>query len=378
MNLSSSDVGMHSPRGGLVHNSEENNGNSKSATVEGNHNVYNYENQGQQNYSNLNQSSDTAMIITDGDSIDALPTQNVSEIKTSCKDGDIDEYADGEVGDVLHSTTELSNPFNAFLTLSDTLGSDGISGSTAGLWTWSPCLCHTCRSDIEDNTNHKHLNFTNHIFEIIVVPLVQEEISVDVDGGRDAQEVMRISDGAVVPVSISVSSLPNTVPISGRRNPVRSRGNKKITVVLSSTDTVSLVKQKLAEKVDGNIIMGLGGHVLVYSGERLLDHSKTLRDYNVKIDEPFKLLITNSELCLDVFYSEGRSGRENGFRKNAFLRGSNSVEQTTVSLVLDEEQEEKIRKVVDFTAQEVKVAKETLMKCDWDVDDAVEVLLCSA
>jgi hypothetical protein len=38
---------------------------------------------------------------------------------------------------------------------------------------------------------------------------------------------------------------------------------------------------KLSEKVEDDVLDGMGGHVLVYGGEELRDSSKTLRDYKV-------------------------------------------------------------------------------------------------
>ena len=254
----------------------------------------------------------------------------------------------------------------------------------ADRWCWAPSLCVVCRQEREDRVNNLHLNFHHHNFEVIIVPYEP------LDEDRDMDNYAEYTDAR--PYDLTAVSSSYTVPNAAlsRRNPARRgagrRGTKTVRVDLSSDDLISLVKAKLAERVEDSVLSGLGGHVLMCSGQRLTDHSKTLREYNVKRDETLSLLLSNSNECLSglFFQTKADSLYENGFGKNSFLSGgstatntnTNTVSASTVINITSindfEPSKGDIVKVREVTGCSVEDAVRELLKSRGDVNAACE------
>ena len=254
----------------------------------------------------------------------------------------------------------------------------------ADRWCWSPSLCVVCRQEREDRVNNLHLNFNHHNFEVIIVPYEP------LDEDRDMDKYAEYTDAR--PYDLTVGSSSYTVPNAAlsRRNPARRgagrRGTKTVRVDLSSDDLISLVKAKLAERVEDSVLSGLGGHVLMCSGQRLTDHSKTLREYNVKRDETLSLLLSNSNEGLSglFFQTKADSLYENGFGKNSFLSGGSTSTNTNTNIgsassVINvtsinefEPSNEDIVKVREVTGCSLEDAVRELLKSRGDVNAACE------
>jgi hypothetical protein len=255
-----------------------------------------------------------------------------------------------------------------------------IPGPKDEFWTWSPSLCTVCRDDVVERMNDIHLNFERCSFEIVIVPLEVEDIVLEGDEDRESKVV----DGEFTrPGSSSTASSAIANGGPSRRNPSRRRGSKSVKVFLSSTDSISLVKQKLAEKVDDSVCCGLGGHTLVYSGVHLTDHSKTLRDYNVRRDEVMQLLLSNSDISVDTLFGSAGNGKldsyERGFGHNSFLTGSFPAD--SVSTAQEPSRNKDSQKIVDqimlVTGCTADQAMNTLTRFHGNVNDACEALLTS-
>lgn len=252
-------------------------------------------------------------------------------------------------------------------------------GPKDGLWTWSPSLCTVCREDVVERMNNIHLNFECYSFEIVIIPLEIEDIVFEGD-----EEMKSVQDSEYVrPGGSSALTAANGAP--SRRNPARRRGSKSVRVLLSSSDTISLVKQKLAEKVDDSVCCGLGGHSLVYSGVHLTDHSKTLREYNVRRDEVMQLLLSKSEISVDTLFGGNGGGKqdsfERGFGHNSFLTGSfpadpvataNNTESSDTS-----DSDKKINELMLVTGCSADTAMKTLIRLQGDLNAACEALFSS-
>lgn len=257
----------------------------------------------------------------------------------------------------------------------------------ADRWCWAPSLCVVCRQEREDRVNNLHLNFHHHSFEVIIVPY--EPLEED----RDMDKYAEYTDAR--PYDLTAGSPTYTVPnpALSRRNPTRRgagrRGTKTVRVDLSSDDLISFVKAKLAERVEDSVLSGLGGHVLMCSGQRLTDHSKTLREYNVKRDETLSLLLSNSNEGLSglFFQTKADSLYENGFGKNSFLSGGSTATNTNtntgsassvinVTSISDfEPSKGDIVNVREVTGCSVEDAVRELLKSRGDVNAACESIL---
>jgi hypothetical protein len=262
-----------------------------------------------------------------------------------------------------------------------------IPGPKEGFWTWSPSLCTVCRDDVVERMNDIHLNFERYSFEIVIVPLEVEDIVLEGDEDRERdRERERESKVDAEFTRPSSSSTASTAIANGgpsRRNPSRRRGCKSVRAFLSSTDSISLVKQKLAEKVDDSVCCGLGGHTLVYSGVHLTDHTKTLRDYNVRRDEVLQLLLSKSDISVDTLFGSTGNGKldsyERGFGHNSFLTGSFPAD--TVSTAQEPSRIKDSQKIIDqimlVTGCTADQAMNTLTRFHGNVNNACEALLPS-
>ena len=198
-------------------------------------------------------------------------------------------------------------------------------------WCWAPSLCDVCRQMREDSVNDLHVNFHQHSFEVIIVPYDPLEYECDVD------KYSEYIDARPCALTAGSSSYTAPIPALSRRNPTRRgagrRGTKTVKINLSCDDLISFVKAKLAERVEDSVLSGLGGHILMCSGKRLTDHSKTLREYGVKRGEPLSLLLSNSNEGLSglFFQPKADSIYENGFGKNSFLSSGSNVSNVSSS-----------------------------------------------
>jgi hypothetical protein len=258
---------------------------------------------------------------------------------------------------------------------------EGRGYPRARMWCWAPSLCAVCRQESEDRVNDLHLNFHHHSFEVIIVPHDPLEDECDLE------KYAEYSDNRPCDLTAGSSHIASApAPALTRRNPTRRgagrRGTKAVRIELSSDDLISFVKAKLAERVEDSVLTGLGGHVLVCSGQRLTDHTKTLREYGVKRDEPLSLLLSNSTEGLSglFFQSKADSLYENGFGKNSFLSSGSGVTglgsaPPVISVVHDiEPAEEDIVKVREVTGCTVGDAVRELVKSRGDVNAACEAL----
>ena len=258
---------------------------------------------------------------------------------------------------------------------------EGPGYHRARMWCWAPSLCSVCRQESEDRVNDLYLNFHHHSFEVIIVPHDPLEDECDLD------KYAEYTDSRPCDLTTGSShSASANAPALTRRNPARRgagrRGTKAVRIQLSSDDLISFVKAKLAERVEDSVLTGLGGHILVCSGQRLTDHTKTLREYGVKRDEPLSLLLSNSTEGLSglFFQSKADSLYENGFGKNSFLSSGSSVTSlgsapSVISVVHDiEPTENDIVKVREVTGCTVGDAVRELIKSRGDVNAACEAL----
>jgi Ubiquitin family len=266
-----------------------------------------------------------------------------------------------------------------------------FTGPKDGFWTWSPALCCVCREDVLARMNDIHLNFERYSFEIVIVPLEIEDMilegdeDTDRDRDRDREKESKVVDaGNTRPNSSSASASTGTSTGGpSRRNPTRRRGSKSVKVLLSSTDSISLVKQKLAEKVEDSVCFGLGGHTLVYSGVHLTDHSKTLRDYNVRRDEVMQLHLSKSSISVDTLFGSTGNGKtdsyERGFGHNSFLTGTFPADPVASAQEpsRNKSSQEIVDQIMQVTGCTADQAKKTLTRYHGDVNDACEALLTS-
>lgn len=295
------------------------------------------------------------------------------------------DYATPLVFQVLISPpTPVPIPISVPMVVTDTEGVT-IPGPKDGFWTWSPALCSACRDGVVEHMNDIHLNYELHNFEIIIVPLEIEDLvpEGDEDRERDRERESKVVDTENTRQSSSSVTASAAAANGGpsRRNPSRRRGSKTVRVQLTSTDTISLVKQKIAERVDDSVCCGLGGHTLVYSGVHLLDHTKTLRDYNVRSDEVLQLLLSRSDIGVDTLFGSTGNGKldsyERGFGHNSFLTGSFPADP--VSTVQEPSRntypQDSVDKLIQVTGCTADAALNTLIRFNGDVHDACTALL---
>ena len=335
-------------------------------------------------------------------------------------------------------------------------------------WNWSQPLCFLCRDEIETKMDDVNLNFENFLFEVIMIHSEEETENkiVDITSGIDetsssssgpSSGPKKISDSnsnlklnsasgsgsdngiltdnnkgkrvrsktptttqsAPIPTTANAATAATTTSAAAaavsqynqkKSTRVRSsrRGPKSVKVTLSSTDLISTVKAKLAEKVDEETLRGLGGHVLVCGVTPLIDHNMSLKDYLVKSNEILYLHISKNYIGngeSDVFAllssTSDKSGRfsEKGFR-GSFLSGPGSgsgsgsgtgtgsintnknlgtnsesiLDPVVIEILSPLGMESKVNSVREFTGVSFDVARNTLKLCKYDVNEACDYI----
>ena len=345
-----------------------------------------------------------------------------------------------------------------------------INNTNEEYWNWSQPLCFLCRDEIENKMDDVNLNFENFLFEVIMIHSEEETENkiVDITSGIDetsssssgpSSGPKKISDSnsnlklnsasgsgsdngiltnnnkgkrvrsktptttqsAPIPTTAKAATAATTTSAAAaavsqynqkKSTRVRSsrRGPKSVKVTLSSTDLISTVKAKLAEKVDEETLRGLGGHVLVCGATPLIDHNMSLKDYLVKSNEILYLHISKNYIGngeSDVFAllssTSDKSGRfsEKGFR-GSFLSGPGSgsgsgsgtgtgtgsintkknlgtnsesiLDPVVIEILSPLGMESKVNSVREFTGVSFDVARNTLKLCKYDVNEACDYI----
>ena len=283
-----------------------------------------------------------------------------------------------------------------------------IQNNKAGPWICTPSYCKACQHEIEKRIDDIHSNFQNIIFDVTIL---QPDL-VD-------NNILEITTGNVIPMDDSTKDGDNSMPTAvstgpqyNRRNPARvrssRRGLKVVKVSLSSTDLISNVKIKLAEKVDEDTFRGLAGHVLMYGGMPMTDNQLSLRDYKVKSGETLCLQIvrnTSANGDGDIFALlssiTNKSGyfSEKGFQ-GSFLSGSGLLAASSanvstsfspstahidtpidiedsvihVDTIDPRSMEISMKQIIEFTGCTFDVARKMLIKCQYNVNEACAVI----
>ena len=292
--------------------------------------------------------------------------------------------------------------------LENNLEKKSIQNNKAGPWICTPSYCKACQHEIEKRIDDIHSNFQNIIFDVTIL---QPDL-VD-------NNILEITTGNVIPMDDSTKDGDNSMPTAvstgpqyNRRNPARvrssRRGLKVVKVSLSSTDLISNVKIKLAEKVDEDTFRGLAGHVLMYGGMPMTDNQLSLRDYKVKSGESLCLQIvrnTSANGDGDIFALlssiTNKSGyfSEKGFQ-GSFLSGSGLLAASSanvstsfspstahidtpidiedsvihVDTIDPRSMEISMKQIIEFTGCTFDVARKMLMKCKYNVNEACAVI----
>ena len=324
--------------------------------------------------------------------------EDAFEIKLILNTGSNEDTGEGDTN-IMKQYVQSDHKNNSENNLEDNLENNSekkcIQNSKRGSWTCIPSYCKACQEGIEQRIDDIHSNFQNIFFDVTILqPTNILDITTD--------NVITMDDSTKDGDSLSQYN---------RRNPTRirssRRGLKIVKVSLSSTDLISNVKIKLAEKVDEDTFQGLAGHVLMYAGVAMTDNQLSLRDYKVKSGETLCLQVvrnTSANGDGDVFALlsslTNKSGyfSEKGFQ-GSFLSGTGMLAVSTanapsssssaahiddsvdiqdfvihVDTIDPRTMEISMKQIMEFTGCTFDVARKMLIKCEYNVNEACAII----